>query len=125
MQTVTISDATPGSVIYYTTDGSTPSPSSTKYTGAVSVTQSEAIKAVATASGLSNSAVATAAYTLNLPLTQTPVISVATGTYTSVQTVKITDGTVGSKIYYTMMEARRPRARHNTRRRCRCLRRRR
>lgn len=101
VQSVTISDATPGAVIYYTTDGSTPSPSSTKYTGAISVAQSEAIKAIATASGLSNSAVATATYTLNLPLTQTPVISVATGTYTSVQTVKITDGTIGSKIYYT------------------------
>ncbi|HTV08382.1 MAG TPA: chitobiase/beta-hexosaminidase C-terminal domain-containing protein [Candidatus Aquilonibacter sp.] len=101
VQSVTISDTTPGATIYYTTDGSTPSPSSTKYTGAISVTQSEAINAIAVVSGLSNSAVATSTYTLNLPLTQTPVISVAAGTYTSVQTVKITDGTVGSKIYYT------------------------
>lgn len=101
VQSVTISDATPGATIYYTTDGSTPSPSSTKYIGAITVSQSEAINAIAVVSGLSNSAVATAAYTLNLPLTQTPVISVASGTYTSVQTVKLTDGTVGSKIYYT------------------------
>jgi hypothetical protein len=102
VQVVTISDATPGATIYYTTDGSTPSPSSTTYSGAISVTSSEAINAIAVVSGLSNSPVATASYTLNLPLTQTPAISVASGTYTSVQTVKITDGTVGAKIYYTI-----------------------
>jgi hypothetical protein len=102
VQSVTISDATPGATIYYTTDGSTPSPSSTKYTGAITVSSSEAINAVAVVSGLSNSAVGTAAYMLNLPLTQTPVISVASGTYTSAQTVKITDGTIGAKIYYTI-----------------------
>lgn len=101
VQTVTISDTTPGATIYYTTDGTTPSPSSTKYTGSISVTQSEDIQAIAVVSGLSNSAVASATYTLNLPVTQTPVISVASGTYTSEQTVKITDGTVGAKIYYT------------------------
>jgi hypothetical protein len=101
VQTVTISDVTPGATIYYTTDGSTPSPSSTKYTGAISVAASETIQAIAVASGLGNSPVATAAYTLNLPVAQTPVISVASGTYTSIQTVKISDATLGAKIYYT------------------------
>lgn len=101
VQTVTISDATPGATIYFTTDGTAPSTSSTKYTGSISVSTTEAINAIAVATGLSNSAVATAAYTLNLPLTQTPVISVATGTYTSIQTVKLTDSTIGAKIYYT------------------------
>ena len=101
VQTVTISDVTPGATIYYTTDGTTPTTSSTKYTGAITVSSTETINAVAVVSGLSNSAVASGVYTLNLPLAQTPVISVATGTYTSIQTVKITDATLGAKIYYT------------------------
>ena len=101
VQTVTISDATPNATIYYTTDGTTPTTSSTKYTGTITVSTSEAINAIAVVSGLSNSAVGTAAYTLNLPLTQTPAISVAGGTYTTIQTVKITDSTLGAKIYYT------------------------
>jgi hypothetical protein len=101
-QTVTISDATTGATIYYTTDGSVPTTSSTKYTGAINVTQTETINAIAVVSGLSNSGVASATFTLNLPLTQTPVISLASGTYTSVQTVKISDSTLGSKIYYTI-----------------------
>jgi hypothetical protein len=102
VQTVTMSDATPGATIYYTTDGTTPTTSSTKYAGAITVSSSETVNAIAVASGLGNSAVGSAVYTLNLPLTQTPAISVATGTYTSVQTVKISDGTIGSKIYYTI-----------------------
>lgn len=101
VQTVTISDATPGATIYYTTDGSTPTTSSTKYAAGVTVSTSETLKAIAVATGLTNSAVGTAAYTLNLPPANTPTFSVAAGTYTSIQTVKISDTTLGAKIYYT------------------------
>ena len=67
-QSVTITDAAPGATIYYTTNGNTPTTSSTKYTGPISVTATETIKALAVASGYTNSAVASAVYTIS-PIT--------------------------------------------------------
>ncbi len=99
-QSITITDTTPGAIIYYTTNGSAPTAASTKYTGAISVTASETIQAAATAPGYSLSAVATAAYAIQ-KVTASPKISPAAGTYTAAQTVTITDGTAGAVIYYT------------------------
>ena len=70
-QSVTISDATSGATIYYTTDGSTPTTSSTKYTGPIAVSSTEKLEAIAVATGDANSAVASAAYTITpLPRSQ-------------------------------------------------------
>ncbi len=97
---VTITDSTPGASIYYTVDGSQASTSSTLYTAPISVNSTETIHAIASASGLLLSAQSTATYT-NVSRTDSPVFSIPTGTYTSTQTVTISDATAGSKIYYT------------------------
>jgi hypothetical protein len=100
-QSVTISDATSGSTIYYTTNGTTPSASSTPYTGAISVSTTETLKAIAVVTGGTNSAVASATYTINAQAA-TPTFSPAPGTYTSAQSVTISDATSGATIYYTI-----------------------
>jgi hypothetical protein len=66
-QSVALSDATSGATIYYTTDGTTPTTSSAKYTGAITVSSTETVQAIAVATGAANSAVASAAYTISAP----------------------------------------------------------
>jgi len=101
IQSVTISDATSGAAIYYTTNGTTPTASSTLYSKAIPVSSTQTIEAIAIASGYSNSFVASAAYTVNLPAAPTPTFSPAAGTYSSAQSITISDGTTGASIYYT------------------------
>ena len=99
-QSVKITDATAGATIYYTINGTTPTPASTKYTAAIAVKAAETIKAIAVAAGHTESAVASATYTIGTP-TDAPVFSPAGGTYNTAQSVKITDATAGATIYYT------------------------
>jgi hypothetical protein len=99
-QTVTISDATSGALLYYTTNGTTPTSSSTPYSGAITVSSSETIQVIGIKSGYANSTVAAASYTISSSVA-TPVFSVAGGTYATTQTVSITDATVGATVYYT------------------------
>ena len=68
---VTISCTTTGVNIYYTLDGSAPTNASTAYTGAITLTESKTIKAIAVKEGYKDSAVATAAYTVGVVNTST------------------------------------------------------
>jgi hypothetical protein len=99
-QSVTISDVLAGTTIYYTTNGTTPTTASSVYSGAITVSASETLEAIAVESGYNNSATASAAYTISYVL-PTPTFSVAAGTYTTAQTVTIADAAAGTTIYYT------------------------
>jgi len=97
-QSLTISDATPGTRIYYTTNGSTPSASSTPYTGAIAIDKNVTIRAAAVLSGYNNSPFTSAQYTIKAPA---PVIAPGTGVYATPQQVTITDSLAEAAIYYT------------------------
>ena len=78
-QSVKLSSATEGADIYYTLDGSTPSRTNgTKYTGAISVTGTEAqsvqttIKAIAVKDKMQDSSVEAFYYTIEIPDTTAP-----------------------------------------------------
>ena len=62
-QTVEISCATPGASIYYTTDDTTPTSNSTAYNGAISLTATTTIKAIAVKADMNDSAIAAATFT--------------------------------------------------------------
>jgi beta-glucanase (GH16 family) len=64
-QTVNISDSTSGATIYYTTNGTTPTTSSTVYSGPITVSATETVQAIALASGHSVSTIASAAYNIS------------------------------------------------------------
>ena len=99
-QSVTISSTTTGASIRYTLDGSTPTSSSALYSGPVAIASSNTtLKAIATKSGMVDSTVTSATYTLTVA---TPSASPGGGTYTSAQSVTLSSATTGATIYYTV-----------------------
>src|ERR1019366_1776439 len=63
--TLRIRDSTRGAVIYYTTDGWTPTAASTRYTGPITIDSTTSLQAIAISPRGGRSRVATAVYTLN------------------------------------------------------------
>jgi hypothetical protein len=101
-QSVTLSSATTGAVIYYTTNGTAPTTASSVYNGAIAVgAGTTTIEAIAVASGASQSAVATAKYVVGSTVTSAPTFSPGAGTYTTTQSVALSSATAGAVIYYT------------------------
>ena len=99
-QNVTISDTNSASTIYYTTDGTSPSISSTACANPCTITVSTTttVKAIASGGGYSSSSTSVATYTI---AASAPTFSPAAGTYYTPQTVTISDTTAGVTIYYT------------------------
>ena len=101
-QNTTISDGTSGASILWCYTGTGTCTPSTAYSGSIYInpTSTETICANATASGHSPSGTTCAYYTTASTPTATPVITLATGTYTMPQNTTITDGTSGASILW-------------------------
>ena len=98
---VTISSATSGASIRYTTDGSTPSQTvGTVYSTAVNIAATATLKAIAYKSGMTDSTVTSGNYTITLPVAA-PTFSPTAGTYDTAQAVTISTTTSGATIRYT------------------------
>ena len=100
-QSVTLATTTPGGVIHYTLDGSTPTSASTTYSGAIAVSASETVKAITVATGYTTSTVSSFAYVITAPVASAPTATPAAGSYTATQSVSIATSTANASIYYT------------------------
>ncbi len=99
-QNVQMSSSTPSASIFYTVDGSTPTPTSAQYTAPITISTDSTVKTIASAPGYIQSGVTSATFTFTNqvpPITFTP----AAGTYLSAQSVTLADADANAKIYYT------------------------
>ena len=109
-QNVSLSTVTGSAVICYTTDGSTPTATTpgtcshgTTYSGAITVSTSQTITALATKAAFVNSGVTSAAYAINGTL-PTPTFAPAAGTYASAQTVTISAASGSALVMVNTMQ---------------------
>lgn len=66
-QTITLTDLTPGAVIYYTTDGTVPTTRSAKYKAPFTLTKATLVRTFATSTGHINSRISEETYSIRLP----------------------------------------------------------
>ena len=99
--TVSIACDTDGATIYYTIDGTEPTTSSTKYTGAFTLSSNATVKAIAVKTGWNNSSVASASFTYTVETVANPVIAPNGGEIEAGTTISISCATSGATIYYS------------------------
>jgi hypothetical protein len=99
-ESVKLTSATASADIYYTLDGSVPTPASTLYKEPITITTDTTLNAVASATGYVQSSVSSAKFTIS---DQTPTVtfSPVAGTYATAQKVTLSDTDKTAKIYYT------------------------
>ena len=110
---VTLSTATSGAAIYYTTNGAIPTNQSTKYSGPITLTATKNLKAVAIKTGMRDSDLLNKTVTVNACKTPTITAEPAPSGYDVTITAEngttiyyTTDGktpTTGSRLYYGQM----------------------
>ncbi|MDD2228029.1 MAG: chitobiase/beta-hexosaminidase C-terminal domain-containing protein [Candidatus Cloacimonetes bacterium] len=98
---VSISCATAGAQIRYTTNGADPTATSTLYSAAINVATTTTLKAKAFLAGWTPSAVTTAIYTINGTVA-TPTFNPEPGQYQNYVDVTLSCITVGAQIRYTL-----------------------
>ncbi|MGD0724760.1 MAG: chitobiase/beta-hexosaminidase C-terminal domain-containing protein [Spirochaetia bacterium] len=121
--TITLQTATPGSVIYYTIDGTTPDPrasQTSRYVPRTPLTlaittptvddssRSLTVKASAIGPNMKPSLVMSATVNLQYPQAAMPIFSIPGDTYTADQSLGLSTTTEGATIYYTMMSGQGP-----------------
>ncbi len=97
---VAITDSTPGAKIYYTTDGSIPSASSTVYGGPIALNSSQTITAMASATGYLQSVVVSQTYTSTTQVPD-PVVTPASNIEVNSVTVTVKESLKTALVYYT------------------------
>jgi len=100
-QSVTISSATVGASIYYTVDGSSPTIASPLYSGAISVSASQVVKALVAKAGFANSAISASVYVIGGSQVAAPSFSPVAGAYGGSRSVTVSSVTAGATFYYT------------------------
>lgn len=98
---VTLAVSEPGAEIRYTTDGTTPTATSTLYTAPFNVTTTSTVKAIALKTNYANSAVAEQSITIAIPTVATPTLTPGTGIYADSVVVTMACATTDAQIRYT------------------------
>jgi len=106
VQSVTLSCDTAGAEIRYTTNGVNPTANTGYvYSGAITISTTTTLKAIAVKAGMNNSAILTVEYTINIPVPETvamPTASPGSGSFSVSETVSLSCTTSGADIYYTL-----------------------
>ncbi len=98
-KTVTLTCAAADAKVYYTTDGSAPTSTSTLYTEPIKVTETTVIKAIAVKDGMEQSRAASGK--VSVPKTDAPAPGIAAGEVESGTLVTLRSASGGAEIFYT------------------------